>query len=137
MTHLSFGRAALLLVAVFGSGAAVGGFGVSLYKTRSVSAAPTPNEWRKKYVDTVSQRLHLNADQISKLNATLDETRDRYDGAKARHKSEMDRIHDEQVAKVRLFLDPAQISEYDRFREERDRERKKAQQQQQAKASGK
>jgi len=137
MTHLSLGRAALLLVAVFGGGAAVGGFGVSLYNTRSVSAAPTPKEWRQKYVDALTQRLHLSADQISKLNGTLDETRDRYDGAKARHKSEMDRIHDEQVAKVRLFLDPAQISEYDRFREERDRERRKAQQQQQAKANGK
>jgi hypothetical protein len=129
------GRAILLLLAIFASGAAVGGFGVSLYKTHSVSAATSAKEWRQKYVSTLSERLHLNADQVTHLNNTLDETRSRYDDAKARHKVEMDRIHDEQVAKMRSVLDPNQAVEYDRFREERDRERRKAQQQQQAQAS--
>jgi len=132
MRNLSMGRAVLLLLAVFAGGTAVGGFGVSLYKTRSVSAAPSPKEWRQKYVSMLRDRLHLNPDQESKLNSTLDETRSRYDDAKARHKVEMDRIHDEQVAKVRTMLDQTQAAEYDKYREERDRERRKAQQQAQA-----
>jgi len=127
MRNLSLGRAVFLLMAVFLSGAAVGGFGVSLYSTRTVSAAPA---WRQKYVKDLTQRLQLSNDQLGKLNTILDDTRARYDAVKLRYKPEMDKIHDEQVANIRAMLDQQQGLEYDKYREERERERRKAQQQQ-------
>jgi len=134
MRNMSYSRAVLLLLAVFASGAAVGGFGVSLYATRTVVASGpvSPVAWRQKYVKELGDRLKLNGDQVAKLNTILDDTRERYDAVKLRYKPEMDKIHDEQVASIRYMLDNRQATEYDKFREERDRERKKAQKQQQA-----
>lgn len=138
MRKLSYGRAVLLLLAVFAGGAAVGGFGVSLYSARTVNASPppTPVAWREKYVKDMGERLKLSGEQVTKLNTILDDTRAQYDAVKARYKPEMDRIHEAQIASIRAMLDEKQSTDYDRFRAERDRERKKAQQQQAA-ASGK
>jgi len=131
---MSLGRAVLLLCAVFMGGAAVGGFGVSLYSARTVNASTpaSPVAWRQKYVKDLGERLKLTGDQVTKLNSILDDTRAQYDAVKARYKPEMDRIHDGQISNIRAMLDQKQATEYERFREERDRERKKQQQQQAA-----
>jgi len=136
MKNLSYRQLLFLLLAVFASGAVVGGFAASLYQARTVSAvAPaTPQAWRDKYVRDLTGRLRLDGEQVGKLNSILDETRSRYDAVKLRYKPEMDRIHDEQIASIRNMLSGGQASEYDKFRDERDRERKKAQQQQAAAA---
>lgn len=128
---------AFSLLAVFISGAVVGGFGYHLYTVKAVTLANsqnpprlTPEEWRKKYVSEMRTRLQLSDDQASQLNATLDKTRGLYDEAKQRHKVELDGIHDEQVHNIRAMLSPVQATEYDKARAEREARRKLQQQQQ-------
>jgi len=135
MKNFSYRQVVLLLLAVFVSGAVVGGFGISLYQAKTVSAttrstqSPSPKAWREKYVSELTNRLKLNGDQASKLNVILDDTKAQYDAARLRQKPEMDQIHDEQVRNIRAMLDANQAPAYDQYREERDRERRKAQQQ--------
>lgn len=128
MTNFSLRQAILPMLLVFGSGAALGGFAVNLYKTRTVTATASsrnPREWRERYVNELKTRLQLTNEQVGKVNGILDSTKSQYDEAKARHKPEMDEIHNQQVANIRGMLEPTQAAEYDKFRSERDHKRKK------------
>ncbi len=119
---------ALYVGAIFGSGVVVGVFGHRLYTVNSVdakTAGRNPDEWRKRYVSEMKSRLKLRDDQLTQLNTILDETRDRVRAAKDRMHPEMEAIRQQQIQKVRAILDPAQVSEYDRMRAERERNMKK------------
>ena len=87
-----------------------------------------PEEWRKKYVEEVRTRVHLDDTQVVSLNSILDETKARFKSLKDRQKQEQkhetDRIRSEQNEKVRAMLKPEQRPEYDSFREERERRMK-------------
>ena len=115
----------LSLFAVFGSGIAVGAFAYHSYTTKTVSAtvnAPvSPQEWRRKYVEEISTRLQLDPTQLGHLNEILDSTRNRFKSLKERQKKEIDDVKAAQTEEIRAILTPAQIPEYEAFRQERQR----------------
>ncbi|HUS05038.1 MAG TPA: hypothetical protein VMZ52_01990 [Bryobacteraceae bacterium] len=111
------------IVAVFVSGVLVGAFGHQLYTVKTVIAkvaTNNPEEWRKKYVTEMQDRLKLDAGQTQQLNSILDQTRARYREVKERYRPEMKQIHEEQIQKVRAILNKEQQPEYDKLRRERD-----------------
>jgi hypothetical protein len=120
----------LSLLAVFGSGIAVGAFAYHSYSTKTVSArvdGPVkrdPQEWRRQYLEEISSRLQLDPTQLGHLNGILDETRARFKGLKERHKKEIDEVKAAQTEQIKSILTPAQEPEFNKFREERERRMK-------------
>ena len=129
--NLSKARISLYAVLIFISGVAVGWFGLRLYNVKTVNATTvrSPEEWRKRYTAEMQSRLHLDSNQMGKLNGILDETHVRFMNARERMKPEFDRIRDEQVDKIRAMLSDPQRSEYEKMRKEREEKeaREKAQ----------
>jgi len=118
--------AALYVALVFLSGVFVGIFGYRLYTARTVSASvtvPKPADYRKKYVEDMTSRLHLSPEQVSQLGVILDDTRTRFHEEHDRSKQQLAQIHDEQVQKIHELLTPTQIPEYEKFRIEREKQR--------------
>jgi uncharacterized membrane protein len=128
---------ALSLLAVFVSGAVVGAFGHRLYMVRSVTATvppspapskPSPEEFRRKYVEELRTRLRLDEPQLAKLNTILDETRERFhqmrERSKERSKTEAGEIRQDQRNQIRSMLKPAQQPEYEKIIQERDNREK-------------
>jgi hypothetical protein len=120
--------ALLSFAAVFLSGIVVGVFGHSVYEVKTVSATlqppPSPEQWRKQYLTDLSERLQLNADQVSKVDMILIEAGAKVKAVKDRYKPEMKAIYHEQVRQIDLLLDDKQKSEYALFREERKKRMK-------------
>jgi uncharacterized membrane protein len=130
---------ALSLLAVFVSGAVVGAFGHRLYMVRSVIATvppspapakPSPEDFRRKYVEELRSRLNLDEPQLAKLNSILDDTRERFhqmrEQSKERSKTEAGQIRHAQRNQIRAMLKPAQQPEYEKIIQEREnREREK------------
>jgi hypothetical protein len=117
--------AALYVALVFLSGAVVGVFGDRLYTAKTVianGAALKPADYRKKYVEELTQRLRLSPGQVNQLGSILDDTRTKYHEEHDRSKQQLAQIHDEQVQKIHEILSPAQLPEYEKFRIERDKE---------------
>jgi hypothetical protein len=117
----------LSLFAVFGSGIVVGAFGYHSYTTKTVSATgqppvkrDTPEEWRRKYVNELHTRLNLDDSQLGRLNAILDETRERFRVLKEQQKQETDQVRASHSEKIREMLRSEQLPEYQKFRDERD-----------------
>lgn len=118
--------AAFYVLLVFLSGAVVGIFGYRLYSAKTVIAnvaGPKPADYRKKYVDEMTNRLHLSAEQVTQLGTILDETRTRYHEEHDRSKQQLAQIHDDQVQKIHEILTPVQVPAYETFRAEREKER--------------
>jgi DNA primase len=118
---------ALYMGLVFASGAVVGGFGHRLYSASAVSAkAPKASEeFRRHYMQEMKSRLNLSSDQITKLELILDETRARIQEANKKLEPEVTSIRSEQIEKIRLMLSPAQVTEYEKLRKEREERSKK------------
>ena len=114
----------LYVLLIFSSGIALGALGHRLFVVSTVSAKP--EEWRKQYLTEMQTRLHLRTDQMTNLNAILDETRVRFHEVRERTRPEFDTIKAQQVEKIRTMLDEDQRSEYDKMRQEREA-REKAQ----------
>lgn len=114
---------ALYLALLFFAGVAVGAFGLRLYTMKSVSASPSPEEFRRRYVAELRSRLQLTAQQVDQLQPILDETRQRHRELREKHKPEFEAIHDEQVRKIRLILSSAQQAKYTKLLEERETQR--------------
>ncbi len=117
----------LYALLIFLSGIAVGAFGFRLYtvKTVNASTAHDPVEWRKRYMAEMQNRLRLDDNQTRKLNGILDETKARFDQVRHSIRPEMDRIHSEQVEKIRSMLSDTQRAEYDRMRREKEKREKR------------
>jgi hypothetical protein len=116
---------AFYVVLVFLSGAVVGIFGDRLYTAKAVSAsvsAPKPADYRKKYVEDMTERVHLTAKQVNELGNILDDTRNKFREEHDRSKQQLAQIHTDQVQKIHEILTPGQISEYEKFRIEREKE---------------
>jgi Spy/CpxP family protein refolding chaperone len=120
----SIWSAGVYLLLVFLSGAAVGGFAHRLYTIHTVQAERSPQEYRKRYVEDMTRRLGLSADQIARLGAILDETRSRYRELHERYRPEMKSIQEDQTQRIRTILSAAQQTEYEKMREEREKRRK-------------
>jgi hypothetical protein len=125
--RLSRAAVSLYAILIFASGIAIGAFGFRLYTVRTVNASTShdPVEWRKRYTAEMRDRLRLDTNQLKKLNEILDETKARFDEVRHKMRPEMDRIHGEQVEKIRAMLTDTQRPEYDKMRREREqRERR-------------
>lgn len=114
---------------VFSCGVGVGTLGHWLYSTNTVVAAKkaqskTPEDFRREYVAGMTKRLQLNQEQVEKLNAVLDYTRNQFRQMKERHKPEVKAIQQEQVDKINEFLTPPQQAAYEQMRKEREAKEK-------------
>jgi len=118
----------LYLFLVFASGVAVGGFSHWLYASKSVSASQgklPPAEYRRQYVEEMTNRLRLNPEQVRQLSSILDQTGALYKQVYEKHRPEYRAIQDSQSQMIRAFLSPWQVAEYEQYRIERE-ERMKA-----------
>jgi hypothetical protein len=114
------------MLAVFVSGAVVGGLGHRLYTVRTVDAAPqrrSPAEFRRQYINDMRGRLQLDEGQAAKLEEVLDRTRTRFREFNEKHKPELSEIQDTQVREIQAFLRPDQQSRYHEYRRERELKR--------------
>ncbi len=119
------GKAALFAVLLFAFGATVGVLGHRYYAATVVSAkAPTAEEWRSKYVNEMQSKLKLNQHQVDELQVILDETKARFRAARESHHSEMVRIKDDQLTKVKALLSSEQARQYEAIVAEREQHAK-------------
>lgn len=122
---------ALYVALVFLSGILVGAFGLRLYTLSSVPAnvnPRNPDEFRRRYVAELRDRLKLTDEQVNKLQPILDETRRRNREFHEKHRLELKAIQDEQVRQIRGIITDAQQAEYTKLLDEREREREKQRQ---------
>ena len=110
----------LYLLLVFLSGAVVGAVGHRFYYKEKFTPPPrpTPEEFRRRYMEEIRTRLKLTDEQVRQIEAILDETRDRY-------RAQMRAVQEEQTARIRAVLNPAQQAEYEKMRQEREKRRKR------------
>jgi hypothetical protein len=122
--QISGGKVAIYLGLIFGAGITAGALGHMLYSTETVSAKAVPannnDDWRQRYVESMRTRLKMGDDQLKELNETLDETRVEYRLLRQRYKPEMQKIHQVQVDKIKKFLKPEQLSEFEKMERERE-----------------
>jgi hypothetical protein len=117
----------IYLCLVFVSGIAVGGFGLGLYRARTVSATSVPmgpEEMKRRYVEDLKGHLKLSPDQIQNLESILHTTDLRYRELREKYRPEVRTIHESQVREIRAILNGTQQVEYDRLRAEREKERR-------------
>ena len=123
----------LYVLLVFVSGVAVGGFAYRLYATNQVVAAK-PDEYLRKYLDEMHQRLSLSNDQMSQLSNIMATTKTRFHDVKVKwdkeakrlRDPEMKAIHEDQIRQINGILSPPQQTEYEKLRIEREQQRQKA-----------
>lgn len=126
------------LMLVFLSGALVGAVGYRLYAVNSTTASKqatkqpphlSPEEFRRRQVEDLRQKVGLDDQQVAQYNAILDWTRQQFDQLHDNLNAQGRAIHDQQVAKVDAILRPEQLALYAKWRAEREAERKKREQQ--------
>jgi len=123
----------LYLFLVFVSGAVVGALGYRTYNppvARTLNAPPTPDEYKKQYMEESKARLDLTPDQVQKLSAILDDTETRFRQARERENQEIGQIRDEHIAKVKMMLTPEQLPKYEKLHAEREARAKQLKQSQ-------
>jgi Spy/CpxP family protein refolding chaperone len=113
----------LYFLLVFVSGSVVGALGYRTYNpptARSINTPPPPGDWRKQYREESKARLDLTADQVTALEAIMDDTEARFREARERENLEIRQIRDEHIAKVRKMLSPEQLPKYVQLHAERE-----------------
>jgi len=120
--------AGLYVVLVFLSGVLVGAFGYRLYSVQTVkSNSPdrprTPEEYRKRYVQEMRNRLKLSDQQVSSLQQIMDDTGQSFRDLREKDRPVIRGIEQEQYQKVLAILNPDQQAEYEKMRAERERRR--------------
>jgi hypothetical protein len=136
---------------VFVSGAVLGFFSNRLYSASTVNASKTefggavssgknppttPEEFRKWLTGYYQKRLELNADQVQKMNLILDESQAQVKAVHARMDPELDAVRANQITRMNLMLTPAQQTEYEKMRKERQEKEKEKQNQRRNGRSG-
>jgi Spy/CpxP family protein refolding chaperone len=125
-----YGLPTFYFLIVFVCGLAIGGFGYRFYEMRTVSAnAPVirnPEEWKKRHLKELNDRLHLTAQQTSQISTILDDTHNEIREMNERMRPELDRIQASQYAKVNAVLTPGQAAEYAKYHAEREKQRRDA-----------
>jgi len=113
---------ALYLFVVFVSGAVVGALGYRTYKppTASSNARVSPEEWRRQYLQELENRVSLTSDQVTKVDAILEETSTRYHEAREKHNAVVKTIGDHQRDNIRALLNADQLPKAEQFWKERD-----------------
>jgi hypothetical protein len=127
--------ALLSLILVFLSGTLVGAVSYRLYMVNTVvstaSARPPrmdPEEVRKRRVSEMRDRVKLDDEQVGKLNAIYDRTRQDFDDLHKKGSQESRVIWDKQRAEVRAILRSEQLPLYEQYQKDMDEQRKRHQQ---------
>jgi len=127
---MNFSRKSIALYVglVFVSGGVLGVFGDRLYTVTTVTKAKnaklTPEEFRRGYIGFMQKRLTLTDPQVTKLGLIFDETRARMNEIHERAIPEQQEIQKAQTEKIREMLTPAQQSEFEVVRKEREKMKK-------------
>jgi len=127
---MNFSRKSIALYVglVFVSGGVLGVFGDRLYTVTTVTKAKnaklTPEEFRHGYIGFMQKRLSLTEPQVTKLGLIFDETRARMNEIHERAIPEQQEIQKAQTEKIREMLTPAQQSEFEIVRKEREKMKK-------------
>jgi predicted nucleic acid-binding Zn-ribbon protein len=111
---------------VFACGAVVGSFAYRLYTVSAVSAnvgRRDPEEYRKRFMAELKNRLNLNDDQAAKVEAIMDQTRQQFRAARATIEPEIQKIREEQRQKISGILAADQQAEFQKMMEQRRRMR--------------
>jgi len=115
--------AAAYLILVFASGILVGIVSHRLYVTTTASAsAPAPKnmeEFKRRYLADMRQKVHATDTQIAEVNRILDDTKRKFDDLHAQEKPLRDKIQQDQVSEIRSLLDDQQRTAFYRWHEER------------------
>jgi len=131
--------ASLYLVLVFLSGALVGGLSYRLYSVNSVGAVagapprPSPEEFRRRYIESMRTKVNLDAQQVEQVNQILDETRAQFDQMNAQMRANGQAIRNQQIQKITGILRDEQKPAYTAFQAERERLRQQMREKQQKK----
>ena len=114
---------ALYLLLVFLSGVVVGVLGHSYFAKESTAPPrrPSPEEFRRRYMEEMRQRLKLSDEQARQIESILDDTRERW-------RAQMHAIQEEQTSRIRALLNEEQRAEYEKMRREREEHRKRGHQ---------
>jgi len=127
---MNFSRKSIALYVglVFVSGGVLGVFGDRLYTvttvTKAKNAKPSPEEFRRGYIGFMQRRLTLTEQQVTQLGLILDETRARMNEVHERTLPERQEITKDQTEKISALLTPAQQSEFEVMRKEREKMKK-------------
>jgi len=133
---LSRATIALYVGLIFVSGTVLGFFANRLYSASTVSARqtaaatknpPTPEEFRKWLTGYYQKRLELTPDQVQKMNLILDESQAQVKAVHAQMDPQLDAVHANQITRMNLMLTPAQQTEYEKMRKERQEKEKEKQ----------
>jgi hypothetical protein len=92
----------------------------------SAKSPKNPEELRKGYMASMQSELGLSADQVSKLNVILDDTRARIHEVHEKTQPEVREIRRVQTEKIRALLSAEQRATYEdmlKRREERQRQK--------------
>src|SRR2546423_8104455 len=106
--------AILTLLAVFASGAMVGGFAHRLYMVRSVNSGveplrpprPSPEEVKRQKVKELHDTVKLDEAQTAQVNQAYDETRQRFEDLEHTRHENMKAVNEDLHAKIRTILKP-------------------------------
>jgi hypothetical protein len=117
---------AIYLSLVFLSGAVFGGLSYRLYAVNSVSAItgssrPSPEEARKRYIDSIRAKVKLDEQQVEQVNQILDQTRAQFDQIRGKMHAEGQAIQNRQAEEITAILRDDQKPLYSEFRAERER----------------
>ena len=117
---------AFYMALVFACGAVVGAFAYRLYTVSEVSANAgqrNPEEFRKRFMAELKNRLNLSDDQAAKVGAIMDQTRQQFRAARATIEPEIQKIQEEQRQKINEILSADQQPEFQKMMEQRRRAR--------------
>jgi hypothetical protein len=116
----------LTLLLVFVSGTVLGAVAHRLYMVNTVVATkrPSPEEFRKRQVSEMRDRVKMDDAQVTKFNEILDHTKTQFDLTHEQFNAKNHAILEEQRNEVRAMLKPDQLALYDQVVAEHDAARK-------------
>ena len=127
--RLTRASAILWMAVLLACGAVLGALGHRVYSLSTVSANAAgrrnPEAFRKRFMEEMSTRLKLSADQVQKIEAIMDDTRARFSEARQSINPQMQKIREDQQARIDQLLSTDQKTEWEKMRQERAQQRKK------------
>jgi Spy/CpxP family protein refolding chaperone len=124
----SRGRAALLVIAVFVLGAALGGVGTYSVVKRTVAASSVPMTDQQRHahrVERLSRELSLTADQQKLVDEILAQWEARYKAIEQAKVPELDQARHDTRVKIREILTLEQTPKFEEFLRRIDQQRGK------------
>ena len=118
--------AILYLLLVFVSGIVLGGFANHYYTAKAsvlpASTAPrNMEEFRKRYMSEMQQRVGVTEAQETQIAKILDDTKKKFDELHKEERPRRDQLQQEQVDAIRAVLTKDQDAAYEAWRAERQK----------------